>query len=124
LAISHTANNGVKTSVHFRTDSPVLILTKLVNSSSGTFVNSRSAKPRRLLKNERLDDTCRAWIERPLGKPEWDSAEVITEHALLPVIPGREVEFELAFTDARAIILSMPGCCSLTLLRSIERSAK
>ncbi|WP_338145147.1 antibiotic biosynthesis monooxygenase family protein [Cryobacterium serini] len=36
------------------------------------------------------------------------------------MIPGREVEFELAFTDARAIISSMPGCRSLTLSRSIE----
>ena len=45
---------------------------------------------------------------------------MITEHALLPVIPGREVEFELAFTNARAIISSMPGCRSLTLSRSIE----
>ncbi|MEB0000888.1 antibiotic biosynthesis monooxygenase family protein, partial [Cryobacterium sp. RTS3] len=45
---------------------------------------------------------------------------MITEHALLPVIPGREIEFELAFADARAIISSMPGCRSLTLSRSIE----
>ncbi len=36
------------------------------------------------------------------------------------MIPGREVEFELAFTDARAIISSMPGCSSLTLSGSIE----
>lgn len=54
------------------------------------------------------------------GNPGWDTAQVITEHALLPVIPGREVEFELAFTKARAIISSMPGCRSLTLSRSIE----
>jgi heme-degrading monooxygenase HmoA len=45
---------------------------------------------------------------------------VITEHALLPVVPGREVEFEIAFAKARAIISSMPGCRSLTLSRSIE----
>lgn len=36
------------------------------------------------------------------------------------MIPGREVEFELAFTDARAIISSIPGCRGLTLSRSIE----
>ncbi|WP_104082973.1 antibiotic biosynthesis monooxygenase [Cryobacterium sp. Y11] len=45
---------------------------------------------------------------------------MITEHALLPVIPGREVEFERAFTTARAIISSIPGFRSLTLARSIE----
>ena len=45
---------------------------------------------------------------------------MITEHALLAVIPGREVEFALAFTDARAIISSMLGCRSLTLSRWIE----
>jgi len=45
---------------------------------------------------------------------------VITEHALLPVIPGREAEFELAFAEARGIISSMPGFLSLSLSRSIE----
>jgi len=45
---------------------------------------------------------------------------VITEHALLPVIPGREDDFERAFAEARAIITSMPGCRSLSLSRSIE----
>lgn len=45
---------------------------------------------------------------------------MITEHALLPVIPGREDEFEIAFAEARFIITSMPGCRSLTLSRSIE----
>ena len=45
---------------------------------------------------------------------------MITEHALLPVIPGREDDFERAFAEARAIIMSMPGCRSLSLSRSIE----
>jgi heme-degrading monooxygenase HmoA len=45
---------------------------------------------------------------------------VITEHALLPVIAGREAEFERAFASARPIITSMPGCLSLSLSRSIE----
>ncbi|MFM9920436.1 antibiotic biosynthesis monooxygenase family protein [Lacisediminihabitans sp. H27-G8] len=45
---------------------------------------------------------------------------MITEHALLPVMPGREDEFEIAFTEARAIITSMPGCRGLSLSRSIE----
>ena len=45
---------------------------------------------------------------------------MITEHALLPVIPGREEEFERAFDQARSIIASMPGFISLSLSRSIE----
>ena len=45
---------------------------------------------------------------------------MITEHAILPVIPGREVEFEAAFAEARQIISAMPGFRSLTLSRSIE----
>ena len=54
------------------------------------------------------------------GNREWDTDQVITEHALLPVIPGREDDFERAFAEARAIITSMPGCRSLSLSRSIE----
>jgi heme-degrading monooxygenase HmoA len=45
---------------------------------------------------------------------------VITEHALLPVIPGREDEFEIALVEAKVIITSMSGCRSLSLSRSIE----
>jgi heme-degrading monooxygenase HmoA len=45
---------------------------------------------------------------------------VITEHALLPVIPGREEEFEAAFDQARPIIASMQGFVSLSLSRSVE----
>jgi heme-degrading monooxygenase HmoA len=45
---------------------------------------------------------------------------VITEHALLPVIPGREDDFELAFREARRIISSMPGFRNLSLSRSVE----
>ena len=45
---------------------------------------------------------------------------MITEHALLPVIPGRVAEFEVAFAEARGIISSMPGFLSLSLSRSIE----
>jgi len=48
------------------------------------------------------------------------TVQVITEHALLPVIPGKEGEFELAFAEARAIIASMPGCQGVSLSRSIE----
>lgn len=45
---------------------------------------------------------------------------MITEHALLPVIPGLEAEFESAFDEARAIVAAMPGFGSLTLARSQE----
>ena len=45
---------------------------------------------------------------------------MITEHALLPVIPGQEEHFEAAFQQARSIIASMPGFVSLSLSRSIE----
>ncbi|WP_018760927.1 antibiotic biosynthesis monooxygenase family protein [Arthrobacter sp. 135MFCol5.1] len=45
---------------------------------------------------------------------------MITEHALLPVLPGRETDFEAAFNQARAIIASMPGFRALSLSRSVE----
>ena len=44
----------------------------------------------------------------------------ILEHALLPVIPGREGAFEAAFAEARGIVASMPGFRSLRLERGIE----
>ena len=42
------------------------------------------------------------------------------EHAILPVLPGREADFERAFGAARGIIESMPGFLSLTLSRGVE----
>ncbi|MFF2277198.1 antibiotic biosynthesis monooxygenase family protein [Agromyces sp. NPDC058126] len=45
---------------------------------------------------------------------------MILEHALLPVVPGREAEFETVFAEAKQIISSMPGFVDLTLSRSIE----
>ena len=47
---------------------------------------------------------------------------MITEQAVLDVKPGREREFEVAFSEAQAIIASMPGFESLQLLRCLERS--
>ena len=47
---------------------------------------------------------------------------MITEQAVLDVKPGREREFEIAFSEAQAIIASMPGFESLQLLRCLERS--
>ena len=46
---------------------------------------------------------------------------MILEQAVLPVIPGREAEFEAAFADAKQIIASMPGFAGLTLSRCLER---
>ena len=46
---------------------------------------------------------------------------MIIEHALLPVGPGREPEFEEAFAEAKALIASMPGFHRLTLSRCVER---
>jgi heme-degrading monooxygenase HmoA len=45
---------------------------------------------------------------------------MILEHAILPVVPGREPDFEAAFAEAKPIIASMPGFVDLTLSRSIE----
>ncbi|WP_173924565.1 antibiotic biosynthesis monooxygenase [Agromyces sp. Marseille-P2726] len=45
---------------------------------------------------------------------------MILEHAILPVRPGREEEFEAAFALAKPISASMPGFIDLTLSRSIE----
>jgi heme-degrading monooxygenase HmoA len=46
---------------------------------------------------------------------------MITEHVLLPVIPGQEDAFEEAFTGAKKVILGSPGCLALTLSRCVER---
>ncbi|MEF3405612.1 antibiotic biosynthesis monooxygenase family protein [Agromyces sp. CCNWLW203] len=45
---------------------------------------------------------------------------MILEHALLPVVPGREADFEAAFAEAKSIIAGMPGFIGLRLSRSIE----
>ncbi|MCO1337330.1 antibiotic biosynthesis monooxygenase [Kocuria polaris] len=48
----------------------------------------------------------------------------ITEHAVLPVVPGLEAEFEAAFSQARGIIAAMPGCLEVRLLRCFEETSK
>lgn len=45
---------------------------------------------------------------------------MILEHAVLPVKPGREADFEIAFAEAKDIIAAMPGFVDLRLSRSIE----
>jgi heme-degrading monooxygenase HmoA len=44
----------------------------------------------------------------------------IREHALLPVIPGREGDFEAALTRALPIISASPGFAGLTVSRGLE----
>jgi heme-degrading monooxygenase HmoA len=48
---------------------------------------------------------------------------MILEHAILPVIPGREAEFEAAFSQASVVISRMPGFIDLTLARSQESTS-
>lgn len=45
---------------------------------------------------------------------------MILEHAILPVRPGAEEEFERTFASARTLISRQPGFQSLSLSRSIE----
>ncbi len=45
---------------------------------------------------------------------------MILEHAILPVVPGREADFEVVFAEAKSIIAGMPGFVDLRLSRSIE----
>ncbi len=47
---------------------------------------------------------------------------MITEHALLPVIEGREEEFLVAMERAKAIIAASPGFVSLRVERGLERT--
>lgn len=46
---------------------------------------------------------------------------MILEHALLPVRPGTETDFEQAFAEAKPIIANAHGFRSLTLSRCLER---
>ena len=46
---------------------------------------------------------------------------MITEHALLPVIPGREEEFLAAMDQAKRLIAASPGFVSLRVERCLER---
>lgn len=48
---------------------------------------------------------------------------MITEHALLNVVPGQESEFEAAFAEARPLVERMPGCRSVTIAKGIEHAS-
>lgn len=45
---------------------------------------------------------------------------MITEHALLPVVPGREDDFEVALSEAVPIISAARGFRRLSVSRGIE----
>jgi heme-degrading monooxygenase HmoA len=45
---------------------------------------------------------------------------MVLEHAILPVRPGQETDFESAFAQARPLISDRPGFVSLSLSRSVE----
>ena len=49
---------------------------------------------------------------------------MILEVAILDVRPGLENEFELAFAEAQAIIMSMPGYVSHQLQKCIEKTGR
>jgi heme-degrading monooxygenase HmoA len=46
---------------------------------------------------------------------------MVLEHALLDVRPGEEERFEVAFSEAKAIIAASAGFVSLRLGRCVER---
>ena len=46
---------------------------------------------------------------------------MVLEHALLPVRPGQEADFEAAFAEARTVIAASPGFRRLSLSRCLER---
>lgn len=45
---------------------------------------------------------------------------MVTEHALIHIVPGREAEFEAAFEGAKTHLLGAKGCGSVRLLRGVE----
>ena len=49
---------------------------------------------------------------------------MITEHALLDVVPGRELEFVGAMRRARSLIAASPGFVSLRVERCLERPSR
>ncbi|HEY6472630.1 MAG TPA: antibiotic biosynthesis monooxygenase [Acidimicrobiales bacterium] len=46
---------------------------------------------------------------------------MITEHALLEVVPGRELDFVAAMERAKSLIAASPGFAGLRVERCIER---
>jgi heme-degrading monooxygenase HmoA len=61
------------------------------------------------------------WAGGPVSTSVRQDEGMITEQAVLPVIPGSEEAFEAAFADARRLIAASPGFGGLTLSRCVER---
>ena len=59
-------------------------------------------------------------VGRGFSRFPCQAGAMITEHALLPLLPGWEEDFEDAFREARPLIASAPGFQELSLSRSIE----
>jgi len=49
---------------------------------------------------------------------------VITEHALLDVVPGREAEFVATMERAKSLIAASPGFVSLRVERGVENPSR
>ncbi|ORV49242.1 antibiotic biosynthesis monooxygenase [Mycolicibacter engbaekii] len=45
---------------------------------------------------------------------------MIVEHAVLPIRPGSEAEFEAAYAQARPLISCQPGFLGISMSRSVE----
>ena len=46
---------------------------------------------------------------------------MVLEHALLPVVPGREADFEAAFAEARSLTAASPGSRRISMSHRLER---
>ena len=57
----------------------------------------------------------------PSGQAGRHDVLVIIEHALLPVVPGTEEEFERSFAQATPLIATQHGFRRLSLSRCVER---
>lgn len=58
------------------------------------------------------------------GRHEDQDVEMVLEHAVLDVIPGQEVDFEEAFSEAKTIISKSPGFRALRLSRCVEQPSR
>lgn len=48
---------------------------------------------------------------------------MILEQAVLTITPGREADFEQAFSTAKSVIAASPGCLSIRLSRGVEHAS-
>jgi heme-degrading monooxygenase HmoA len=62
--------------------------------------------------------------DRRRGGSLGDNQEMVLEHAVLDVIPGREQDFEEAFDVAKSVISESAGFISLGLHRCVEHPSR